>query len=66
VRAYLRDAAKYGVKDCIELRTTAYGQDIREIRKTTNDSDLILYIQQVIDKLEDSMFEKKGSKKPRI
>jgi len=66
VRAYLKDAAKYGVKDGIELRTAAYRQDIREIRKTTNNSDLILHIQQVINKLEDSMFEKKGSKKPKI
>jgi len=42
------------VKDGIELRRTAYEQDIREIRKTTNNSVLIQKIQKVIAELKNS------------
>merc|ERR1719233_2552038 len=60
VRAYLKDAAKYGIKDGVELRATAYGQDIREIKNTTNDSDLISKIEKAIKELDESMFDESG------
>jgi len=66
VRAYLKDAAKWGVKDGIDLRRTAYEQDIREIKKTTNNSVLILKIQEVIANLKNSVLENKQSKRPKI
>jgi len=54
------------VKDGIDLRRTAYEQDIREIKKTTNNSVLILKIQKVIANLKDSVLENKPSKRPKI
>merc|ERR1719233_2112498 len=66
VRAYLKDAAKYGIKDGVELRATAYGQDIREIKNTTNDSDLISKIEKAIKDLDESMFDEGGKIKDNI
>jgi len=54
------------VKDGVELRRIAYEQDIREIKKTTNNSVLISKIQKVIANLKDSVAEKKPSKRPKI
>jgi len=57
VCAYLKDAAKFGLKDGVDLRSVAYRQDIREIKSTTNNADMITEIEQVISELDDSMFE---------
>jgi len=61
LRAYLKDAEKSGVKDGVELRATAYGQDIREIMNTTKDTDLISEIETAISELDESMFSQGGS-----